>query len=49
MTLYQGETVANATYVELGTINAGSYVDVAADIYYSGEALTNWTIIPEYA
>jgi hypothetical protein len=49
VTLYQGETVANNTYVELGTINAGTYVDVAADIYYSGEALTNWTIIPEYA
>ena len=48
VTLYQGETVANDTYVELGTINAGTYVDVATNIYYSGEALTNWTIIPEY-
>jgi regulator of replication initiation timing len=46
--LYQGETVANDTYVELGTINAGTYVDVAEDIYYFGETLTNWTIIPEY-
>jgi regulator of replication initiation timing len=49
VTLYQGDNVANDTYVELGTINAGSYVDVAANIYYSGEALTNWAIIPEYA
>ncbi len=49
VTLYQGNTVANDTYVELGTINAGSYTDVAANIYYTGEALTNWTIIPQYA
>ena len=49
MTIYQGGTVANETYVELGTINAGTYTDVAANIYYTGEALTNWTIIPEYA
>jgi regulator of replication initiation timing len=49
VTIYQGEIVANETYVELGTINAGSYTDVAANIYYTGEALTNWTITPEYA
>ena len=49
VTIYQGNTVANDTYVEIGTINAGSYTDVAANIYYTGEALTNWTIIPEYA
>ena len=48
VTLYQGDSVANDTYVELGTINAGSYTDVAANIYYTGEALTNWTITPEY-
>jgi regulator of replication initiation timing len=48
VTLYQGDAVANDTYVELGTINAGSYTDVAANIYYTGEALTNWTINPEY-
>jgi hypothetical protein len=33
--------------VEMGTIKAGTYVDVAANIYYTGEALTDWTIIPE--
>jgi len=49
VTLYQGDSVANDTYVEIGTINAGTYADVAANIYYTGEALTNWTIIPEYA
>jgi hypothetical protein len=49
ITLYQGEIVANDTYVEIGTIKAGSYVDVAANIFYIGEALTNWLIIPEYA
>jgi hypothetical protein len=49
VTLYQGDSVANDTYVEIGTINAGTYTDVAANIYYTGEALTNWTIIPEHA
>ncbi len=47
VTLYQGGVVANDTYIELGTINAGSYVNVASNIYYSGPALTNWRIIPE--
>jgi hypothetical protein len=47
VTIYQGDTVANDTYLELGTINAWAYADVAANIYYAGEALTNWTIIPE--
>jgi regulator of replication initiation timing len=47
VTLYQGKIVANDTYVEMGTIKAGTYVDVAANIYYTGEALTDWTIIPE--
>lgn len=46
--LYQGDIVANDTYVEIGTINAGTCVDVAANIYYTGEALTDWVIIPEY-
>ena len=45
--LYQGVTVANDTYVELGTINVGSYVDVASNIYYTGNALTDWTLTPE--
>lgn len=48
VTLYQGNIVANETYVKLGTINAGSYTNVKADIYYTGTALTNWTIIPEF-
>ena len=48
VTLYQGEIVANDTYVEMGTINAGTWVDVAANIRYFGEALTNWTIVPQY-
>ena len=47
VTLYQGDFVANDTYIELGIIEAGSYVDVARNIYYSGTALTNWRIIPE--
>jgi cell shape-determining protein MreC len=46
VTLYQGDTVANETYIGLGRIAAGSYVDVASNIIYVGEALSNWTIIP---
>jgi hypothetical protein len=45
--LYQGSVKANDTYVYLGTIEAGSFVDVAANIRYIGDALTNWVIIPE--
>ncbi len=49
VTLYQGEHVANDTFEEIGTIAAGSYVQMTKNIYYTGEALTEWTIIPEYA
>lgn len=45
--LYQGATVANDTYVPLGTIKPGSFVQVKADIFYEGDALTSWNIIPE--
>jgi len=48
VTLYQAAAVANDTYIDLGTVESGSYVEVDSNIYYSGEALTNWTIIPEY-
>jgi cell division protein FtsL len=48
VTLYQGDIVANDTHIELGTIAAGSWKDVAANIYYEGVALTNWTIISEF-
>ena len=47
--LYQGSIKANDTYVDLGTIEAGSFVDVSANIRYIGDALTNWVIIPEYS
>jgi len=39
--LFQGATVANDTYVMLGTIKPGSFVDVPANVYYEGEALTS--------
>ncbi|MCJ7613215.1 hypothetical protein MUO71_00410 [Candidatus Bathyarchaeota archaeon] len=45
--LFQGDVVANDTYIDLGTIEAGSYVEVSRNVYYSGNALTNWRIIPE--
>ncbi len=44
--IYQGITVANNTYIELGAIDAGAYVDVAWNVYYMGDALTNWTLTP---
>jgi hypothetical protein len=47
VTLYQGVTVAKNTYVELGTIDVGSYVDVASNVYYTGNALTDWILTPE--
>jgi len=47
VTLYQGGTIAKETYVEVGTIDVGSYVDVASNVYYTGNALTNWTLTPE--
>jgi regulator of replication initiation timing len=48
VTLYQGSTVAKDTYIELGTLYPGAFREVSKDIYYTGVALTNWTIIPEY-
>lgn len=45
--LYQGDAVAEDTYIELGTINGGSYTEVARNIYYTGDKLTNWIITPE--
>jgi hypothetical protein len=45
--LFQGATVANDTYVMLWTIKQGSFVDVSADAYYEGDALTSWSVTPE--
>lgn len=47
VTIYQGITVANDTHIELDVIDAGAYVDVASNVYYTGNALTNWTLTPE--
>ncbi len=46
VTMYQGVIVANDTYIELAIINAGAYIDVASNVYYTGTALTNWTLTP---
>ncbi len=48
VTLYRGSTVVKDTYVELGTIYPATFREVTNNIYYTGVALTNWTIIPEY-
>jgi hypothetical protein len=47
VTIFQGVTVARDTYIDLGTIDAGTYVDVASNVFYAGDALTNWTLTPE--
>ena len=46
VTLYQGSTIANNTYIEIGEINPGTHADVASDVFYTGSKLTNWTITP---
>ena len=46
--LYQGQTVAKDTYINLGTINGEAYVDVDEKVYYEGSALTDWNITPEW-
>ncbi len=48
LTLYQGTVVAVDTYIVLGDLPGGSFTDVGRNIYYTGEALTKWTIIPEF-
>lgn len=47
VTLYQGSTITNDTYIEIGNINPGIHADVASDVFYTGSKLTNWTITPE--
>ncbi len=45
--LYQGQTVAKDTFIELGTISGESYTDIDQKIFYDGSALTSWSIVPE--
>lgn len=46
--LYQGVIVAQDTYIELGTIEGGSFTQVFRNIYYTGDALTKYTITAEF-
>ena len=46
--LYRQQTIVNDTHIQLGTIEPGSYVDIAVNINYAGDALTNRIITPEY-
>lgn len=43
-----GGVVAVDTYVILGDVEAGAWKNVDVKIYYSGGALVNWTITPEW-
>ena len=46
--MYQGQTVAEDTYINLGTINGESYTEISENVYYEGSALTDWNITPEW-
>jgi cell division protein FtsL len=48
VTLYRGDSIVNDSYVKLGDLHGASWLDVDTNIHYSGSALTNWTIIPEF-
>jgi chaperonin cofactor prefoldin len=43
-----GGVVAIDTYITLGTITGESWTSVDSSVYYSGSALTSWTITPEW-
>lgn len=48
VTLYRQGIVVKSELIQLGTIEAGSFKDVATtNVYYTGDALTDWTLIPE--
>jgi len=46
--LYQGQTVAKDTYINLGNINGETFTDISENVYYDGSSLTDWTITPEW-
>ena len=46
--LYQGEVVAEDTYINLGTINGEGWKTVDSNIYYEGSALTAYSIYAEW-
>lgn len=45
---YQGGVVAIDTYITLGTVSGESWRSVDSAIYYTGSALTSWTVTPEW-
>jgi hypothetical protein len=47
VTLFNGNSTAFETHVQIGSILNGAYEDVAENVRYSGFTLTNWTIVPE--
>ena len=46
--LYQGQTIAKDTYINLGAINGETSVSINEKVYYEGSALTDWDITPEW-
>lgn len=46
--LYQGEVTAEDTYINLGTISGEGWKGVDSKVYYEGEALTAYSITPEW-
>lgn len=45
---YQGAVTATDTYVDLDTIYGENKKSVDSKVYYSGSALTSWSITPEW-
>ena len=48
VTLYRGDSIVVNTIISLGIMEGASIVDVSDNIAYSGDPLTDWTIIPEW-
>ena len=46
--LYQGEVVAEDTYINLGTISGEGWTSVDSKVYYEGESLTAYSITPDW-
>jgi hypothetical protein len=47
--LYQAQVLTYEVYFTLGNLESGSTVNVDENIVYTGEALSSWEILPEYA
>jgi len=47
--LYQGSAIAKETDIILGSISGENWKSIDEKIYYTGSALTNWSVMPEWS